>query len=414
MPPKRKGKVRIFPPLSLPSPIQAEISRFMISPAIIKAGHDDSGASISQGGLVVPTEETSLSPNTGLPPAIREGNGTIGEAEGDLNLSNCDAGEEDTRTQGQIAQSALDVEGAEGGIELMPPPKGLETSLTNRISPIPLTRPAVVTLENLWEMMAGMIENIKGLENKVDSLSKGHQQEVFQTQKQIKESSERIKKLELNEKKHQDFHITLIKERESIVKRIEAIENNSKRLNLRILNFPRIIGEAPLVSLKKFLNESLGFVEDDSLTVLNSYFLPRPKNPPSQEINQMFQGNLTNFLEDSQAQVIERGTLLASFSTINDVNILMKRYFAKFPINYFGQNIKIFPDLAVSTQVRRKAFLGYRQDVIALGFSFKLRFPCKCLIAKQNEVFIFSMPEHLKNFLETRQVATSSPLPNVN
>ncbi|XP_029434043.1 uncharacterized protein LOC115076583 [Rhinatrema bivittatum] len=381
MPPKRKGKIRVFPPLPLPSPIQQEISRFLLSPALNEEKTKDSVEPPSQGGLSVPLDEASLSPNIGVPPAQRLVEISSEGAEAETISEGVSA------TLGAIPRTGERVE----FLEIVTPLNGNNEPTTQASSPGLPARPAVITLEALWGMMEGMFTNIKGLERKVDTLITGSQQDTLQTQKQIKELTDRTKELENYQKKNVEFHVAVVKDREVISKRLESLENRAKKYNLRFLNFPRVIGELTSITLKKFLIELLGTVLGEKISIVNCYFIPK-KSDPNNRSGQIFQGDLTNFLESS-AQIIDWGSLLVNFSSLSDINLIMKNYFQKYPVQFMDKPIKIFPDLAYSTQVRRKAFLVMRQEVLDLTYTFTLRFPCKCVLRKENDVFIFFLPE---------------------
>ncbi|XP_029469378.1 aggrecan core protein-like [Rhinatrema bivittatum] len=220
MPPKRKGKIRVFPPLPLPSPIQQEISRFLLSPALNEEKTKDSVEPPSQGGLSVPLDEASLSPNIGVPPAQRLVEISSEGAEAETISEGVSA------TLGAIPRTGERVE----FLEIITPLNGNNEPTTQASSPGLPARPAVITLEALWGMMEGMFTNIKGLERKVDTLITGSQQDTLQTQKQIKELTDRTKELENYQKKNVEFHVAVVKDREVISKRLESLENRAKKV----------------------------------------------------------------------------------------------------------------------------------------------------------------------------------------
>ncbi|XP_029455058.1 uncharacterized protein LOC115090289 [Rhinatrema bivittatum] len=195
-------------------------------------------------------------------------------------------------------------------------------------------------------------------------------------------------------------------------RKTEFLENRVRRLNLRLLNFPKVMGEQPRVTLRRYLIEVLHISSEDIPAFNKVYFLPFSQSREDRNYNQLDMGNLTDFFESSTTDIMERATLLISFIYENDMGLIMRNYFQNMGTQFMGQFVEIFPDLVKATQERRRGFLALRQETRLLGANYQLRYPCRCVVKFNNNTYIFLIPKHLKMWLnfQNRLMNVSSPI----
>ncbi|XP_029458821.1 peptide chain release factor 1, mitochondrial isoform X2 [Rhinatrema bivittatum] len=407
MPPKRKGRVRVFPSTPSLPPGQKTIPELT---AICQGGGAKSPADEALLGASRLSWETTLSPpDLRTPSAPGQSLSLVNTNLNTVPVSSVsklegvdtvchELGTSSEHGNSELQHVGEDIEGEElAGVQ-----GGAAVSELIKAGP--------VTLESLWELVASYGPRFQGLTRQLNSMS-GKLDKLSQEQEvKICENSSKISELQIAVKTSQNMCQALIQDKSATNRRVEFIENSLRRLNLRLLNFPKVIGESPRMTLRKYMLEGLKMTLDQIPCINKIYFLPfnrnRESNPPQVNLH-----NLTEILESS-IEIYERATLLISLPSESDVSLVMKCYFQNINESFMGQKIQIFPDLSKTTQERRKAFLSMRQEVITLGAKFLLRYPCKGVVTYNRNVYIFYAPEQLRVFIDSRRGAFTTSSPN--
>ncbi|XP_029430207.1 uncharacterized protein LOC115074677 [Rhinatrema bivittatum] len=240
-------------------------------------------------------------------------------------------------------------------------------------------KPATVTLDLLWDLMASIGQFVKEADGRYKKVEAEMQSLNLKAKDHFKDFGKRLSEVEKTTAQVQMVNVKMIKDLGSQSKRLESLENYTRHLNLRFLNFPRALGEDIQSTLKKFFLENLKFEESKLPIVNKAYFLTKMERRIKGNQLGVLE-NLTLFIESSAIEILGRGTLLVSFVIEKDISNVMRAYFQNSTENFYGQLVKIFPDFARPTQLRRQEFIKLRPQVVALGYTFVLRYPCRCLI----------------------------------
>ncbi|XP_029437777.1 uncharacterized protein LOC115078862 [Rhinatrema bivittatum] len=270
-----------------------------------------------------------------------------------------------------------------------------EPTLTTTGTPEPLVRPTVVTLENLWELSAGLTLAVRDCNAKLDTFASQINTKILAQDNTLTQLQTAVGKVDTEISKIKEFNMATIQDRAALSRRLELLENWNRRLNLRLINFPRVMGEMPISTLKRYFAEVLLLPENQFPSINKAYFILQNRSN-QQAVPPMDLQNLTDFLESSAIEIIDFSTLLVSLIMEQDVSRLMIAYFKNLNTLFHGKKVRMFPDISKITQERRKGFLSLRQDVISLGATFLLRYPCKCIIKKEANTFIFFFPRTAK------------------
>ncbi|XP_029472086.1 uncharacterized protein LOC115098819 [Rhinatrema bivittatum] len=426
MPPKRKGRVRVHPSEPTPIPNQRLITAY--APAFETANEETSPAAVVEVGAFSPSGDVTLSPPDPRRPImvspIDSPALTIDQrAEGALGTM---VGVEHGSELPSLPESP---EGAVGGVAVVAPTASMLSSTpeqgtggskgklvtmgeklagkTGKITQyVPPIKPANVTLDSLWDLVAGLSKALFETNANVDNLDN----KMVAIEEKTDKNDSRLNKIEAAIENNSSIQLKLVKDVTIASRRIEYLENHSKHLNLRFINFPRVVGQTIDMTLKKYFLENLKFNEQGLPCVIKHYFLKTPQKINIQTQNQAeIMENLTGYLEDSSMELCDRATLLVTFSNVRDMGIVMKNFFKNIDTPFYGAGVRIYPDLAYSTQQRRREFLNLRAQVKSLGFSFVLRYPSKCIVKRKEECFVFLYPEQLKSFVNARVISVISP-----
>ncbi|XP_029466503.1 uncharacterized protein LOC115096125 [Rhinatrema bivittatum] len=222
-------------------------------------------------------------------------------------------------------------------------------------------KPTTVTLDSLWELVAKLGMVLQTYSQQQNVISTKIDTTTQDLNSKFMEQQQGIQALEDKDKKIQETQSALIQERQILSRKIEQIENKLRYLNLRFLNFPKVLGEQPRSTLRKYLIDVL-HIAPENIPVFNRvYFLPYARTRENAASQSIDMENLTAFLETSTPEIIERSTLLVSFIYEQDVTLIMRNYFQNMGVEFLGKADQIFPDLAKVTQERRRGFLALRQ-----------------------------------------------------
>nr|XP_033800011.1 zinc finger protein 804A [Geotrypetes seraphini] len=185
-----------------------------------------------------------------------------------------------------------------------------------------LTSTPAVTLEILLEAIKRMDVKVEKTASDVEVMVK--KMDNF-SESLLKVKQECMDKIQIESASLINSITTIVKEQNSTAHKIEMIENFNRRLNLRILNCPRISAISPIEIFKKFLVECLNYPQDQIPPLNKVYFLPTSKRnldiPKGENlVTDKDLQNLTAILEESSMEVKERGTLIVNFIFEQDLN----------------------------------------------------------------------------------------------
>ncbi|XP_030043985.1 serine protease 55 [Microcaecilia unicolor] len=129
-----------------------------------------------------------------------------------------------------------------------------------------------------------------------------------------------------------EFKTIFVKDNMDIRRKIEQLENHNRRLNLRLLNFPKLSGVTPIETFRRYLNEILKIPLDAIPPVNKIYFIPKPKGElrGTENIIPDLQ-NISDILEQSSEIILDRATLLISFVFEQDYNNILRFFTVSSP-----------------------------------------------------------------------------------
>nr|XP_033798648.1 uncharacterized protein LOC117359614 [Geotrypetes seraphini] len=291
---------------------------------------------------------------------------------------------------------------------------GLDTAVENKQLGFEVfaSTPSEVSLVDVWRLLQKMDGTIRKSTEETTNLV-GTVNSLVKTVDDIKKDMDQ-KFLQVNEDipSLTAVNETLIKDKLMIHKKIEQLENYNRRLNLKLLNFPKTLNISPVEMFRNFLTQNLNFTPEMFPPLNKIYYLPTSSKKKGVEENvtephnqaQMDLGNISEILESPLVHIEERATLLVSFVFQQDLNATMKTYFRNAQNPFMGQRVWIYPDVNKETQERRKLFLNMRQEVKYLGANYQLAYPCKCLIKYLGVKYTFFVPDHLRSFLDLKKI----------
>nr|XP_033799303.1 proteasome assembly chaperone 1 isoform X1 [Geotrypetes seraphini]XP_033799305.1 proteasome assembly chaperone 1 isoform X1 [Geotrypetes seraphini] len=361
---KRKGVIR--GDLSIPG--QALIDRFLMSLPVIEQGEASPAVALLEGATGALGLETSLPP----PP-----NSSINAESSAGQRASPDGGGLDAA---RVAESI-----ASAGI--------LQID-----SSAPVLENILRTLQRLEAATTKSAEDISKVVSKLEELSTSVQNLQTDTTKKFEKVDKDISSL-------QATSATMVKDRMFLQRKIEQLENFNRRLNIRVLNFPKLSLTTPMDLFKIYLIEILKMPVESIPPSNKIYYLPKKlENSSPKELDLI---NLTGLLETSQEEIQYRGTLLVSFVFEQDLNMIMTIFFCFSQSLFLGEKIWIFPDVIKSTQERRKFFLTMREETIKIGATCLLSYPCKCFVKYQGTKYVYFVPEQLHSFLDEKKLIHS-------
>ncbi|XP_030058325.1 mucin-2 [Microcaecilia unicolor] len=198
-------------------------------------------------------------------------------------------------------------------------------------------------MNTLWEA----IQQVNNTLLQINSSIKGEIVELKQSTQnlstKVQEQNEKILKMETEIKQLQDLTVTLVKDKEIQERRMEYLENNGRRNNLRLLNFPK----SPLIPsidmLRKYFSEILGIPAEGYLPVTRAQYISGAVRPTKEQPQAIPNLNLTEFLENSLDVITERTTLIVTFALELDRNNILRLYFRHLNDCFLGQKNSDFP-----------------------------------------------------------------------
>nr|XP_033784732.1 uncharacterized protein LOC117352381 [Geotrypetes seraphini] len=343
-----------------------------------------------------PNPRATSSPGVGSQPEVgvssppeAAGNGEMNIDSGSQGLQQSLSVFEDTTTLGLTPIQ----EGRRGEVPVAGEPN---IQLLN-LQTVDLVKPQEVTMGALWDLIANLTRTVNSNHLQIEGKIKTQEKEVLQIKQDLGESKLDIQCIKDQLKSSKLLQDTLIKDNINLRRKIETFENFSRNNNLRLINFPRISTVTPREMLKRYLLEILEVSEDSLPPFTQVYYLPS-KNKDLQEKTQ---GpiDVSALLELSDKEIAVPATLIVTLAITLDKNWLLRLFFKNKEKKFLDLKIQMFPDLARDTQRRRKEFLLLKPGVLALGGTFYLRHPCKCIVQYNSQKYVFFEPNQLTALL---------------
>ncbi|XP_029451126.1 uncharacterized protein LOC115087741 [Rhinatrema bivittatum] len=285
-----------------------------------------------------------------------------------------------------ISQSNM--ERATGQQGALGEPGSHELSVTSQIVSFgsELFGPQKVTLTDVWTVLINMEKSLSFSISQFGKFSS----EIKNT---LEDHGTRLNNLEVTSR---SSSTSFIKDSLMSQKQLENLENEIQIRNLHFLNFPASRLSATEL-FKKYIGKVLSISLVKEMAISKIYYIPRFKASlvgREKEMN-ILQGdspNLTSFLEASIDDFPTRATLLVSFCSEQDKNVVFQKYLKNKEVSFCGQKIQIFPDISRNTPSRRKQFLLLKPRVLSLGAVFFLKFPRVWLSIRRISLYFKFLP----------------------
>ncbi|XP_029474297.1 uncharacterized protein LOC115100161 [Rhinatrema bivittatum] len=236
MPHKRKGKIRIYPPLPDNLEGQRLIYQYATPTSVTRTstpiGESGEGAQYSPGelSLTPPDPKTLIQAALLLDSVPAET--PVGTSFEHAQLGGKPRDEADV---GGAASARVSAE-ATGGEEYEASGEGTAEPVSPLI-PQRLTKPAIVTLDALWDLVAGNAAKLDRQACKLEEVSK----RMTKIETDHTNLEKALTKVTVDVKKLQDLSAVSVNERLSSLRRLESVENYLRHLNIRLLNFPKVM-----------------------------------------------------------------------------------------------------------------------------------------------------------------------------
>ncbi|XP_029451398.1 uncharacterized protein LOC115087867 [Rhinatrema bivittatum] len=403
---KRKAKVREGLPTIEDNRQPSIVAAFTKTPS-----RNPGGGVAGAGNEQLPgsqTLETTLSPGaptTPEPPAggelflfqelhtpnlQRRADDNSASSESPVSPSSSKLGEETARRTDQREEGAAAEVGSENGSLLL-------TCST------PTLAPSLAEIRNI----------LFSVQKSINALIMSVQEAILKSQKMEEQNEKLAKRITLMEGKVDNMakiQVNLITSEKMQESKMELLENQIKRANLRILNFPKTRMMTAKDLFSSYLINILKYSQDNLPLLSRIYYLPQRTlmdKRNNQDVNQPVEDanldlNLTEFLEKSfESEIKTRATLLIQFASVIDRDKVLRSYFRFQKLKFYGFTIQIFPDIAKSSQLKRKKFLAMREEAIECGAKYFLRFPCRCIVNFRETKYVFNEPEQLCVYLDS-------------
>lgn len=172
---------------------------------------------------------------------------------------------------------------------------------------------------------------------------------------------------------------------ETLLDRLENLENRSRRANLRILNLPEGSedGHDPAIFISGLLKDVMGdnvFPSPPELDRAHRAAGPRPAagRPPR--------------------------PFILCFHRYREKDVAL-RWSRQHEVKYKGTTLRLYPDLSTTLAKKRSAFNGVKRVLYQRGVQFRLLFPARLRVTFDGESHIFDTPEEAQVFYDRRVAA---------
>ncbi|RXN31867.1 putative transposase element L1Md-A101/L1Md-A102/L1Md-A2 [Labeo rohita] len=168
-------------------------------------------------------------------------------------------------------------------------------------------------------------------------------------------------------------------ENKSLWAKLNDLEGRSHRLNLKFVGIME--GEErgrPSVFISDLITELFG----------------RDNFPKPVKIDRAHRALLPKPSEGQRPR-----TIIARIHNDRDKDLILRLSREKFPLEYKGKRIYIFPDYIPEVAARRRAFSSVTKVLREAGLKWSLRFPAKLMLHHNGREFSFESPEEAKKFV---------------
>ncbi|KAG1927352.1 LINE-1 type transposase domain-containing protein [Pimephales promelas] len=174
--------------------------------------------------------------------------------------------------------------------------------------------------------------------------------------------------------------VNLQSEQAGVKQKMVEIEGRSRRLNLKFVGISE--GEErgrPSVFISDLITELFGrdnFHKPVKIDRAHRALLPKP----------------------SEGQ--RPRTIIARIHNDRDKDLILRLSRERFPLEYKGKRIHIFPDYTPEVTARRRAFSSVTKALREAGLKWSLRFPAKLTLLHNGRERSFESPEEAKKFVD--------------
>lgn len=169
---------------------------------------------------------------------------------------------------------------------------------------------------------------------------------------------------------------------QSLLDRIDDLENRSRRSNLRILNIPEggEDGKDPV----KFMSEVL-------MQAMGPDVFPAPP-----ELERAHRTPTSRSGRRSSPR-----TFLVCFSRFQQKEAAL-RWARNHELNYQGTTIRVYQDVSAALAKKRAAFNGVKQALYRRNVRFHLLYPARLRVMCEEDVLTFDSPDEAQKFLDQK------------
>ncbi|XP_029453478.1 uncharacterized protein LOC115089569 [Rhinatrema bivittatum] len=258
--------------------------------------------------------------------------------------------------------------------------------------------PKNVSMEMLWSAILLLQKNIVSLNINIKDM----QTTLLSINPLVTNNEVSLVKVKEELNSVREVQLSIIKGENTLLRKVENLENIARYNNLRFVNFPKCKMISLREQLKNYFREILALTPESFPLITNLYFLKERNQGLNIDVPQQDDTlNVTELLETScTAQIERRGTLLVKFSQSSDKEKILKMFMQNRTSSYLGQKIWVFPDVAKETQARRKKFITLANIARTFGIRIYIRFPSKCIMYINDQKYIYYDPNDLERFLE--------------
>lgn len=169
-------------------------------------------------------------------------------------------------------------------------------------------------------------------------------------------------------------------ENKSLWAKLNDLEGRSRRLNLKFVGISE--GEErgrPSVFISDLITELFG----------------RDNFPKPVKIDRAHRALLPKPSEGQRPR-----TIIARIHNDRDKDLILRLSRDKFPLEYKGKRIHIFPDYTPEVTARRRAFSSVTKALREAGLKWSLRFPAKLMLYYNGRELSFESSEEAKKFVD--------------
>lgn len=175
---------------------------------------------------------------------------------------------------------------------------------------------------------------------------------------------------------------TLQNHNQSLLDRIDDLENRSRRANLRILNIPE--GSEDGKDPVKFMSEALMQAMGPEVFAAPPELERAHRTPTSRS-----------------GRRSSPRTFLVCFSRFQQKEAAL-RWARNHELTYQGTTIRVYQDVSAMLAKKRAAFNGVKQALYRRSVKFHLLYPARLRVMYEEDVFTFDSPDEAQKFLDQK------------